>query len=558
MRGVMGSQGGESKVRFENVHLRSRLPAPQAASHAFLILLQWQRAETLGALINGVFLVALCMSIFLEAIQRIVQPQEVSRPMLVLIVGCCGLASNIMGLFLFHEHGHGHGEHSHDHTHASQDQLSAAEEGHASNSHNGTDDDAMPVVDEDGSAAENVQDHKAGGGSAPKNKGSGRSVSVDLPRSHKEREPGVGAPLSRHMSPDDRRHGPARHSRSRSRAYTSLDEIRVHPASFRHEIIAASRLEEFDSASGSDMEADHSSLDDSLASPAEDAPLISRSKSAGSASHKPLKRVKRNEGTGQWHVGHRHSQPKSRDHKGGHSHGDLNMRGVFLHVLGDALGNIGVIGSALVIWLTDYWWRFYADPVISLLITGIILWSAIPLCKAASRILLQAVPVGLNIDDIKADIDRLPGIVSAHHLHVWQLSDTKLVASVHVQVEFDFKGEGSARYMTLARAIRRCLHEYGIHSSTIQPEFCLEASHDHSTTVTAFDDDDDCPLEHESGAAGSPGRGKSSKQASKCSSLRGDPDACLLECDEECGNGKQCCAPSATPSAHHDDDSHNH
>src|SRR2546421_1907549 len=79
----------------------------------------WQRAETLGALINGVFLIALCLSIFLEAIQRFVTPQRVSNPKLVLIVGCVGLAFNVLGLFLFHEHGHSHGDgdttlHEHD------------------------------------------------------------------------------------------------------------------------------------------------------------------------------------------------------------------------------------------------------------------------------------------------------------------------------------------------------------------------------------------------------------------------------------------------------------
>lgn len=61
---------------------------------------------------NGVFLVALCLSIFLEAIQRLVEPQEVKNPKFVCIVGCLGLLSNIIGLVLFHDHSHGHG-HSH-------------------------------------------------------------------------------------------------------------------------------------------------------------------------------------------------------------------------------------------------------------------------------------------------------------------------------------------------------------------------------------------------------------------------------------------------------------
>ncbi|KAG8971980.1 hypothetical protein FRB90_010344, partial [Tulasnella sp. 427] len=73
----------------------------------------WHRAEILAALINGVFLLALCFSIFIEAIERFFSVPEVGSPKLVVIVGSLGLASNIIGLFLFHEHGQDHG---HDHS----------------------------------------------------------------------------------------------------------------------------------------------------------------------------------------------------------------------------------------------------------------------------------------------------------------------------------------------------------------------------------------------------------------------------------------------------------
>ena len=59
----------------------------------------------------------------------------------------------------------------------------------------------------------------------------------------------------------------------------------------------------------------------------------------------------------------------------------LNMRGVFLHVLGDALGSVIVIISALIIWLTNGEWRFYVDPAMSLIIVVIITITTIPLCK---------------------------------------------------------------------------------------------------------------------------------------------------------------------------------
>ncbi|KAG9099484.1 hypothetical protein FS749_001165 [Ceratobasidium sp. UAMH 11750] len=70
----------------------------------------WHRAEILAALINGVFLLALCFSIFMEAIERFFSTPEISNPRLVVIVGSLGLASNLLGLFLFHEHSHDHGD----------------------------------------------------------------------------------------------------------------------------------------------------------------------------------------------------------------------------------------------------------------------------------------------------------------------------------------------------------------------------------------------------------------------------------------------------------------
>ena len=63
----------------------------------------------------------------------------------------------------------------------------------------------------------------------------------------------------------------------------------------------------------------------------------------------------------------------------GHSHGSMNMRALVLHVMGDALGNVGVIATGLVIWLSSWSWKYYFDPIISLVITVIIFSSALPL-----------------------------------------------------------------------------------------------------------------------------------------------------------------------------------
>jgi len=161
---------------------------------------------------------------------------------------------------------------------------------------------------------------------------------------------------------------------------------------------------------------------------------------------------------------HDHDEHKGAGH-GGHSHSSMNMRGLMLHVMGDALGNVGVIASGLIIWLTNWPGKYYSDPIISLVITVIIFASALPLVKSASFILLQGVPNSIELDSLRDDIRDVPGVLSLHELHVWQLSESKIVASVHVWVAKDVE------YMNVAAQIRQVLHQYNVHSCTIQPEF---------------------------------------------------------------------------------------
>ena len=480
------------------------------------------------------------------------EPQTVTNPRLIFIVGCFGLLSNILGLFLFHEHGHSHGGQVGTHNHDDTGEINAAEEGHSQATLRGDDLHTYQVADESGNVADVLPQSTI----ANWPKSSTPAVNY-TPKEGTQQEEGSrsysktdeddstftmnASPLSTRKSyTNGTPRGHRRHaSGSRSR-YASVDDIHIHPASFRNEIIAASRMDDIESSS--DNGSDNENVNQEESNVTERAPLLSKTKSHTSNKHttssaRAHNSTKRHDS---WHVDHNHSQPKQPDSSGGHSHGDLNMRGVFLHVMGDALGNIGVIASALFIWLTNYSWRFYSDPVISLIITLIILGSAIPLCRAASRILLQAVPAGISIDKIKEDIDRLPGILSCHHVHVWQLSDTKLVASLHVQVEYDIKGEGSARYMSLARAIRHCLHEYGIHSSTIQPEFCLDNEHRHTASSNAASDG-----ERSRNINGTTAK-STSKPGSKAASMRSEPDVCLLDCGDECAEGAQCCEPSGS------------
>lgn len=351
------------------------------------------------------------------------------------------------------------------------------------------------------------------------------------PAEHEDVEQGHHAP-----QPQNKANGKAASngttSDSSGRRYTltgrDVEDIE-HPARLRQGIIAAGHTNIYGVENMSESDSDAREGDD--VPPSERSTLLGK-QDRSAAKYTDGSQVEDHQPGDpdeELHRDHQHAQPKPKDQQGHGGH-DLNMRGVFLHVMGDALGNIGVIASALIIWLTNYSWKHYVDPGISLLITVIILASAIPLCKAASRILLQAVPRGLSIDHIKDDIERLPGVNGSHHLHVWQLSDTKIVASIHIQVDTEIKGEGSERYMRLARQVRKCLHAYGIHSSTIQPEFAP---------------DSDVEDSHPGGPSSSRASHhdlNSSKFPSRAGSVRDvDPQACLLECDDNCNNGGQCC-----------------
>jgi zinc transporter 1 len=177
---------------------------------------------------------------------------------------------------------------------------------------------------------------------------------------------------------------------------------------------------------------------------------------------------------------HNHAESHSHDHHSHdyhshdhHSHGDMNMHGLFLHILGDLLASLGVIASSCVMIFVKESWTIYLDPAMSLLITFIIVYSTLPLVKSASYILLQGIPNTISIERIRRELLRFVNIIDIHELHIWQLSEGQTIASVHVVVPSVVSGESftGPRYMQLANSIRKRLHDYGIHSTTIQPEF---------------------------------------------------------------------------------------
>ncbi|KAJ9222387.1 hypothetical protein DTO027B5_2536 [Paecilomyces variotii] len=195
----------------------------------------WQRAQLLGAFFNGVFLLALGISILLQSLQRFISLQRVQNPKLILIVGCVGLGLNLISASFLHEHDHG---------------LSSSPQA------------AEDIIYEEGQY--------------------------------------------------------------------DLESIKPEHHEHRHHTVQL----------------------------------------------------------------------------GSHGH-DLGTMGVLIHILGDAVNNVGVIISALVIWLTHYDTRYYADPAVGMGIAFMILISSISLMRHSGLILLESVPTGVDLEDVQHDLEKV-------------------------------------------------------------------------------------------------------------------------------------------------------
>ncbi|MGX8909263.1 cation diffusion facilitator family transporter [Streptomyces netropsis] len=110
----------------------------------------------------------------------------------------------------------------------------------------------------------------------------------------------------------------------------------------------------------------------------------------------------------------------------------LNVRGAFLEVLSDALGSLAVVVSALVIMATGW---TQADPIASLVIGLMIVPRTLKLLREALDILLEAAPKDVDMDEVRAHIMALPGVVDLHDLHVWTITSGMPVLSAHVVVD---------------------------------------------------------------------------------------------------------------------------
>jgi len=145
----------------------------------------------------------------------------------------------------------------------------------------------------------------------------------------------------------------------------------------------------------------------------------------------------------------------------GHAHDDVNLAGASLHVLGDLLGSVAAVLAALAIrWMGWLW----ADPVLSLLVSLLILNSAWRLLRLSAHILLEGVPDGMDCAEVEKSLRSAhPSIRNIHHLHVWQLASGSRMATLHAELY-----EPAASASALLAINQLLLERFNIQHVTVQ------------------------------------------------------------------------------------------
>jgi cobalt-zinc-cadmium efflux system protein len=139
----------------------------------------------------------------------------------------------------------------------------------------------------------------------------------------------------------------------------------------------------------------------------------------------------------------------------------LNVRGAYLHVLGDLLGSVAVVAAALIVMAAGW---LIADPIASILVTGLIVRGAWRLVREAVDVLLESAPSHISLGAVRSQLEAIPGIESVHDLHVWSVATGMVAMSVHAIVR------EPERHQHVLEHVHDAMRLFGIGHVTVQLE----------------------------------------------------------------------------------------
>jgi cobalt-zinc-cadmium efflux system protein len=156
---------------------------------------------------------------------------------------------------------------------------------------------------------------------------------------------------------------------------------------------------------------------------------------------------------------HQHSHG---DHEHSHGNGNMNSRAAFLHVLGDLLGSVAALAAGAVIYFTGW---YPIDAILSLFISALILVSTIRLLREVMHVLMEGVPLDLEVEQVEQAMLEIPRVVDVHDVHIWALSSEVIALSAHVVLR------DMADWPEVLTGLHHTLqHQFKIEHATIQPE----------------------------------------------------------------------------------------
>ena len=148
-------------------------------------------------------------------------------------------------------------------------------------------------------------------------------------------------------------------------------------------------------------------------------------------------------------------------------HGDVNIRGAYLHMLADAAVSAAVVVSGFVILKTGAWW---VDPALSLVVVAVILRGSWGLLREAVALSLDAVPTRIDAGAVTAWLAVRPGVAAVHHLHIWPMGTTDTALTVHLLMPGGHPGDAA-----LESLVHDLEHKFGIGHATVQVEIGADA-----------------------------------------------------------------------------------
>lgn len=145
---------------------------------------------------------------------------------------------------------------------------------------------------------------------------------------------------------------------------------------------------------------------------------------------------------------------------------NLNVRAAYLHLLGDTLSSVAVIGGGIAMLLWGWYWL---DPLITVFVGIYIMWHTWGIVRETVEILMQAVPPELDVYDVQRFINGVEGVRGAHHIHLWRLTDAALHFEAHIELEQDMRASESAELQEKLEKMLRA--RYSITHVTLQMEY---------------------------------------------------------------------------------------